>query len=67
MTRRKIAYWMTIREMCQNCYAQRTEEEVEVQATALARLHTGEEVGAFKRECAVAKLEMEVVVKEAVK
>jgi hypothetical protein len=60
-----IINWTTIRKMCRNRYTERTSEEVEVRATALARMYVEEEVGAFEREGVVAKQAMEKVVNEA--
>jgi hypothetical protein len=58
---------MTIQEICRNRYAEQTREEVEVWATALARLHVEEEVCAFKHKGEVAQRAMEDVVEEATK
>jgi hypothetical protein len=44
MPRRKIANWMTIRNMCRRRFAAQTAEELEVQAVELDRLHAEDEV-----------------------
>jgi hypothetical protein len=59
MPRHKIAKWMTIQEICKQRYPQRSEAEVEVEATVLAWYYAEEEVGAFERESTAIEHAME--------
>jgi hypothetical protein len=54
MSRRKIANWTTIRNMCCRCFAAQMAEELEIQAVELARQHAEDEVATFEREGEVA-------------
>jgi hypothetical protein len=56
-----------IRKMCRKRYPQRSETEVDVEATPLARHFTKEEVGAFEREGQVTEQALDVVVEMAAK
>jgi hypothetical protein len=65
MPHHKIVNWTTIWEMCRRRYPEHSEREVE--ATALARHYTEEEVGAFEREGQAAEAELEEVVEATAK
>jgi hypothetical protein len=65
MSRRKIANWTTIRNMCCRCFAAQMAEELEIQAVELARQHAEDEVATFEREGEVAQAAMVRVLEEA--